>query len=205
MSRNRNWLKELQEIATNNNAILLFINYENINNFTSIKQYDECEFICNCGVVCNKTIRKITRSSGCFCEKCSKINQLNKKKKTCLKKYGVEYAAQNEIVKEKCKKTCLEKYGVEYSWQSVEVKEKIKKSCLENWGVEHVMQNKTVKEKQSKNMFKKKNYKFNTNQVVEVMGHEDKVLKTPEGHILDKLQLHKICCRRHMLTHVDIE
>tara|TARA_X000000368_G_C22822616_1_gene619700 strand:+ start:527 stop:760 length:234 start_codon:yes stop_codon:yes gene_type:complete len=28
--------------------------------------------------------------------------------------------------------------------------------------------------------------------------------KTPEGVILDKLQLNKICCRRHMLTHVDI-
>jgi len=29
--------------------------------------------------------------------------------------------------------------------------------------------------------------------------------KTPEGEILDKLQLTKMCCRRHMLTHVDIE
>tara|TARA_B100000795_G_scaffold76275_2_gene54258 strand:- start:647 stop:880 length:234 start_codon:yes stop_codon:yes gene_type:complete len=28
--------------------------------------------------------------------------------------------------------------------------------------------------------------------------------KTPEGIILDKLQLNKICCRRHLLTHVDI-
>ena len=29
--------------------------------------------------------------------------------------------------------------------------------------------------------------------------------KTPEGEILDKLRLTKMCCRRHMLTHVDIE
>ena len=29
--------------------------------------------------------------------------------------------------------------------------------------------------------------------------------KTPEGKTLDKLNLTKICCRRHMLTHVDIE
>ena len=29
--------------------------------------------------------------------------------------------------------------------------------------------------------------------------------KTPEGIILDKLQLTKYCCRRHMLTHVDID
>ena len=29
--------------------------------------------------------------------------------------------------------------------------------------------------------------------------------KTPEGKIMDKLNLNKICCRRHILTHVDIE
>ena len=42
---------------------------------------------------------------------------------------------------------------------------------------------------------------------------EDKVVyltknyikKTSEGIVLDKLKLTKICCRRHMLTHVDIE
>ena len=29
--------------------------------------------------------------------------------------------------------------------------------------------------------------------------------KTPEGEVLDKLQLNKMCCRRHVLTHVNIE
>ena len=29
--------------------------------------------------------------------------------------------------------------------------------------------------------------------------------KTPEGQVLDTLGLNKWCCRRHMLTHVDIE
>ena len=29
--------------------------------------------------------------------------------------------------------------------------------------------------------------------------------KTVEGKILDTMGLTKICCRRHMLTHVDIE
>jgi DNA-directed RNA polymerase subunit N len=29
--------------------------------------------------------------------------------------------------------------------------------------------------------------------------------KTPEGEVLDELKLNKMCCRRHMLTHVDIE
>jgi|UniRef100_A0A6C0E2R0 DNA-directed RNA polymerase subunit N (RpoN/RPB10) len=29
--------------------------------------------------------------------------------------------------------------------------------------------------------------------------------KTPEGEVLDDLGLNKLCCRRHILTHVDIE
>ena len=29
--------------------------------------------------------------------------------------------------------------------------------------------------------------------------------KTPEGEVLDKLQMNKMCCRRHILTHVNIE
>lgn len=34
---------------------------------------------------------------------------------------------------------------------------------------------------------------------------KDFVDKTPEGEVLDNLKLTKMCCRRHMLTHVDIE
>jgi DNA-directed RNA polymerase I, II, and III subunit RPABC5 len=29
--------------------------------------------------------------------------------------------------------------------------------------------------------------------------------KSPEGEVMDDLGLNKMCCRRHMLTHVDIE
>ena len=43
--------------------------------------------------------------------------------------------------------------------------------------------------------------------------HSEKVLyltgksheKTAEGQVMDELNLNKMCCRRHMLTHVDIE
>uniref|UniRef100_A0A6C0JK31 DNA-directed RNA polymerase n=1 Tax=viral metagenome TaxID=1070528 RepID=A0A6C0JK31_9ZZZZ len=33
----------------------------------------------------------------------------------------------------------------------------------------------------------------------------EKVEKTAEGTVLDDLGLTNVCCRRHMLTHVDIE
>jgi DNA-directed RNA polymerase subunit N len=31
------------------------------------------------------------------------------------------------------------------------------------------------------------------------------VEKTPEGEVMDELNMKKMCCRRHFLTHVDIE
>jgi DNA-directed RNA polymerase subunit N (RpoN/RPB10) len=34
---------------------------------------------------------------------------------------------------------------------------------------------------------------------------KDFIEKTPEGEVLDKMGLTKMCCRRHILTHVDIE
>ena len=34
---------------------------------------------------------------------------------------------------------------------------------------------------------------------------ETNTKKTPEGRVMDTLGLNKICCRRHLLSHVDIE
>lgn len=34
---------------------------------------------------------------------------------------------------------------------------------------------------------------------------KENVEKTPEGEVLDDLGVKNVCCRRHMLTHVDIE
>lgn len=49
----------------------------------------------------------------------------------------------------------------------------------------------------------KMNNGMNTEEVVYL--DEEKMEKTPEGKVLDRLNLTKMCCRRHMLTHVDIE
>tara|TARA_B100000902_G_C27305635_1_gene915273 strand:+ start:1652 stop:1885 length:234 start_codon:yes stop_codon:yes gene_type:complete len=51
-----------------------------------------------------------------------------------------------------------------------------------------------IKIKTDKNIDEKK---------IEYLTNENKD-KTPEGEVLDKLLLKKYCCRRHMLTHVDI-
>jgi DNA-directed RNA polymerase I, II, and III subunit RPABC5 len=34
---------------------------------------------------------------------------------------------------------------------------------------------------------------------------KNKIEKTPEGEVLDNLGIINVCCRRHMLCHVDIE
>ena len=34
---------------------------------------------------------------------------------------------------------------------------------------------------------------------------KDTVDKTPEALVIDSLGIRKVCCRRHFLTHVDIE
>lgn len=34
---------------------------------------------------------------------------------------------------------------------------------------------------------------------------KDNMEKTAEGEVLDELRILNMCCRRHMLTHVDIE
>ena len=49
--------------------------------------------------------------------------------------------------------------------------------------------------------------KINKNIDVEKVQYltKDFIDKTPEGEVLDDLRLTKYCCRRHMLTHVDIE
>lgn len=44
-----------------------------------------------------------------------------------------------------------------------------------------------------------------TSEYVTYLDSKENRNKTPEGELLDQLQLHKMCCRRHMITHVDIE
>tara|TARA_Y100000816_G_scaffold179238_1_gene129573 strand:- start:5632 stop:5865 length:234 start_codon:yes stop_codon:yes gene_type:complete len=60
-------------------------------------------------------------------------------------------------------------------------------------------------------------YRFYTNEVIKrKMANDersDRVIyltkenfdKTAEGEVLDLLKLKNVCCRRHMLTHVDLE
>jgi DNA-directed RNA polymerases I, II, and III subunit RPABC5 len=54
--------------------------------------------------------------------------------------------------------------------------------------------NKVIQEKTAQNDFSDEKYLTLTN-----------TEKTVEGKLLDELKIKKMCCRRHMLTHVDID
>ena len=74
-------------------------------------------------------------------------NNVEKTKKTCLEKYGVENVAQDNNVKNKTKKTCLEKYGVESPLLSVDIQEKIKQTNIRRYGVEVACNNSEIRKK----------------------------------------------------------
>lgn len=92
-----------------------------------------------------------------FCsDRCKNLSPdlKEKRKQTCMKKYGVENALQSEKIKQKSKKTCMEKYGVEYSTQSNTVKQKRKQTCLDKYGVEYAFQADEVKQKIQNTIYK---------------------------------------------------
>lgn len=75
---------------------------------------------------------------------------LVKYKKTSLDKYGVEFPAQAEEVKEKYKQTCLEKYGVQCALQNFKVDKKSRETMIQKYGVEYPAQSSQILEKQKK-------------------------------------------------------
>ena len=100
-----------------------------------------------CNNIFIKSFREILENRGYFCKFCFYKISDNKRKNTCLEKYGVENAISSEAVQTKMKLTNLKKYGVEYTFQSEIVKDKIKEICIEKYGVENASQNKDVREK----------------------------------------------------------
>lgn len=77
------------------------------------------------------------------CDECSR----NKRKNTCIEKYGESNPFKNENIKQKIKNTCLVRYGVENPSQSSKIHQKKIETSLKNYGVEYPLQSKIIKEK----------------------------------------------------------
>jgi G:T-mismatch repair DNA endonuclease (very short patch repair protein) len=93
------------------------------------------------------------------------MNQNHNKKQTWWDKKTPE---EQKKISEKRKKTCLEKYGVEYTSQIPETRKLAKKTWLEKYGVEHPLQNKEIKEKTASTNLQKYGYRAPT-QSLEVL------------------------------------
>ena len=78
----------------------------------------------------------------------SKLKEIKEKViETNRKKFGTEWATQNDSIKEKTKKTNLERWGVDNPMKLPEIKEKAESTMLERWGVKHAMHSDEIKSK----------------------------------------------------------
>ena len=103
---------------------------------------------CNCG----NSLKFIDMKSGFrnFCSKVCMFNSeeiKNRKKQTCIDKYGVDNPSKSKEIKEKVKKTNLEKFGVEYPLQSDIILDKFKSDFKEKWGVDNPSKVQEIREK----------------------------------------------------------
>lgn len=95
---------------------------------------------------CNKeTVYRCLGNYAPYCSrKCANNANLERRKETCLLKYGFDNPAKSEKVKEKGRQTCLNKYGVINAGWAPEVREKIKKTNQERYGVDMPLQSKEI-------------------------------------------------------------
>lgn len=95
------------------------------------------------------------------------INEKNRKKETCKKKYGVDHYVQCNEFKKKAQETALEKFGVLYYAQTKECHQKMKETCLNRYGVENYAQTDECKRIVKEKMFKtkRKNKTFTTSKI----------------------------------------
>jgi hypothetical protein len=115
-----------------------------------VRRETKIEGKCNndgCDGVFNKSFRELLENRGYFCKPCFNKIIVNKRKNTCIEKYGVENAVKTDVVKNKMKITNLQKYGVEYSFQSEKVKDKIKETLIERYGVDNPNKNTEIRDK----------------------------------------------------------
>ena len=153
LNRHKNGKKSCEDkLIINYNSILLqeICNRDNcIIDYSTIEKYNRAikiEFICSCGKIYSKNFRDMY-NYGANCDKCTEKKRQDKRKQTCLEKYGVENANKTKETRDKIKKTNLEKYGVEHPSQLQEIKEKVKQTCLDKYGVEHPLQSNLIKER----------------------------------------------------------
>jgi hypothetical protein len=106
---------------------------------------------------CNELFLDLPSSKKTFCsKKCAQQfkgkdkSWLEKRKNTCLTKYGVDVAFKATEVQDKYKQTMIDKYGVNNPFLVEDIKDKASKTIHSKYGCEFASQNQTIKNKISK-------------------------------------------------------
>jgi hypothetical protein len=79
----------------------------------------------------------------------------DKRRDTCIEKWGVDNPSKSNQVKIKVIETNIEKFGHEWATKSDEIKNKIKDKFIENWGVDNPSKIKEVRDKAKETMFER--------------------------------------------------
>ena len=121
-----------------------FYLYENL-----ITELPKCE--------CGANVKFIDMIKG-YREFCSRTCMYNssklkeRRKETCIEKWGVDNPSKSKDIKDKVMKTNIDRYGHEWATKSKEVKDKIKDKFIENWGVDNPSKVKEVRDRAKSTM-----------------------------------------------------
>ena len=94
----------------------------------------------------SEDVQAATRSAKYDSEE-AKQQVKEKRRLTCLKKYGVENATQSPIVRQKTVQTCLKKYGHTTPSLDPQVQQKTKETNLKRYGVEYAINSPQIQSK----------------------------------------------------------
>jgi len=117
-----------------------------------------------------KNILSIIRNDPYYSPKNGYLWFKDKNRETSSKR--TEYDIEKSV--EKRKTTCLEKYGVDHTSKRKEYPIKVKQTCLEKYGVDHVSRLPGMHEKIMR--FRFKDYTCPSGKVIQIQGYENKTL-----------------------------
>ena len=154
IEKKKNNIGSLCYFLNQNNEYLKYVedniiaNISEYNLSTPIKVYYyfneiETPFLCNCG-----KHRKYIGFSNGFLKTCGEsICIAESRKKTNIKRYGVDNPGKSKDIQNKSKKTIFKRYGGKHYMKDKEIQNKFKTTMKERYGVEYAQQNIDIKQK----------------------------------------------------------
>lgn len=132
------------------------------------------KFRCVCGIETSKKFEMLNVHRLPYCDGCSLKKMIEKGKKTCMDKYGVDNAGKSPEIKKKINESYIKIYGM-HPLKTDEVKSKRVATCLEKYGG-HPNQNKDVQIKSEANSYHYKDYMLPSGNLVKYQGYENLAL-----------------------------